>query len=167
MVDPKHINRPTKAYPQALSSPHSGNRCFPDWVGGVLSELRGVHGEHLDSGGSKAPYQLARIKRSISCPSMLCETPEQFPYFTPNGQPSGHNLYQQKGGHEIKSTLRPSSQGVDMMLGEVNYSGGETSPRPPKHSSGLREPSPDRLRRLAPEQSYLQDNDQSNGRLQY
>ena len=62
VVDPKHINRPTKAYPQSLSSPHSGNRCFPDWVGGVLSELRGVHGEHLDWGGSKAPYQLARIK---------------------------------------------------------------------------------------------------------
>ena len=34
----------------------------------------------------------ARIKRSISCPSVLCETPEQFPYFSPNGQPSGHNL---------------------------------------------------------------------------
>ena len=110
-------------------------------MGGVLSELRGVHGEHLDSGGSKAPYQLARIKRSISCPSMLCETPEQFPHFTPNGQPSGHNLHQQKGGHEIKSTLRPSSQGVDMVLGEVNYSGGKTSPWPPKHSGGLREPS--------------------------
>ena len=54
-----------------------------------------------------------------------------------------------------------------MVLGEVNYSGGETSPRPPKHSGGLREPSPDRLRRLAPEQSCLQDDDQSNGRLQY
>ena len=73
---------------------------------------------------------------------MLCETPEQLPRFSPNGQPSGHNLYQQKGGHEIKSTLRPSSQGVDMVLEEVNYSGGETSPRPPKHSGALREPSP-------------------------
>ena len=128
VVEQKHINKPTKAYPQALSSPHSGNRCFPDWVGGVLSELRGVHREHLDSEGSKAPYQLARIKRSISCPSMLCETPEQFPHFTPNGQPSGHNLYQQKGGHEIKSTLRPSSQGVDMVLGDVNYSGARHLP---------------------------------------
>ena len=54
----------------------------------------------------------------------------------------------------------PSSKGVNMVHREVNYSVGVTSPRPPKHSSRFRESPPDRLRRLAPEQSHFQDGDQ-------
>ena len=152
---------------QSYTSPNARDRCVNNRLGSILSEHREVHRELLVQGRGTSPHQLARVKRSVSCPSVLHQTNAELPHFVTHGQSSGHCLPQQERGNKIQSTVRLGPEGVGLVYPERDHSRGTPPTGAAQHPGGFRESVSDRFQRLETRSSSLQGDHQAIGGLQH
>ena len=143
------------------------NRCVNERMGSEPPQGRNFDRGLLVSKGSYPSHQLARTERGISSSTVLRKQPQQHSHPTEDGQPGGSYICEQEGGNKVEGPLRLSTEAMGLVHQTFDHSGSTSLARTSEHNCRLREPPPDRLKRLESGSSSVQSDHQAAGEVQY
>ena len=143
------------------------NRCVNERMGSEPPQGRNFDRGSLVTKGSYPSHQLARTESSISSSTVLRKEPQQHSHPTEDGQPGSSYICEQEGGNKVEGPLRLSTEAVGLVHQTFHHSGSTSLARTSEHNCRLREPSPDRLKRLESGSSSVQADHQAAGEVQY
>ena len=132
------------------------NRCVNERMGSEPPQGRNFDRGSLVSKGSYPSHQLARTERGISSSTVLRKEPQQHSHPTEDGQPGGSYICEQEGGNKVEGPLRLSTEAMGLVHQTFDHSGSTSLARTSEHNCRLREPPPDRLKRLESGSSSVQ-----------